>query len=120
MRFDQCACTGQSLARLLHPILLALLARQPGHGYKLATRLAALDMFGDDPPDTSGVYKALKGMEKEGLLSSSWESGDAGPARCSYALTERGLACLRQWITTLQDHRARLDEVLALLRDACP
>jgi DNA-binding PadR family transcriptional regulator len=113
---DQCSCSGKSLARLVRPAVLALLAREEIHGYVVVGRLRELPLFGDCPPDASGVYKTLKAMERDGLVSSSWETGDSGPAKRRYRLTEDGATCLAQWHRTLAGYRARIDALLELLR----
>jgi DNA-binding PadR family transcriptional regulator len=112
---DQCACSGRNLDRLLKPAVLALLARGKTHGYDISRRLNELEMFTEVPPDTSGVYKALKSMEEEGLISSSWEMGDVGPAKKRYALTKDGKICLKRWAETLQIYRSHIDGLLAIL-----
>jgi DNA-binding PadR family transcriptional regulator len=73
------------------------------------------EMFAEVPPDTSGVYRALKSMEEEGLISSNWEFGEAGPAKKRYALTKDGKACLRRRSETLQLYRAQIDGILTML-----
>jgi len=115
MDLDQCACSGRTLDRLLRPAVLALLARGKSHGYDLAQRLQDVELFAEIPPDTSGVYKALKSMEEEGLVSASWELGDAGPAKRRYALTKDGKACLKRWAETLENYRNQIDGLLAIL-----
>jgi len=115
MDFNQCACSGRTLDRLLRPAILALVAREKTHGYDVVQRLKGLNMFADMPPDTSGVYKALKSMEEEGLVSSSWEIGSSGPAIKRYALTKDGRACLKRWAETLLTYRMRLDGLLTVL-----
>ena len=115
MDLDQCACSGRTLDRLLRPAVLALLARDKTHGYDIVQQLKALEMFAEVPPDTSGVYKALKSMEEEGLISSSWEFGDTGPAKKQYALTKDGKICLRRWAETLQVYRTQIEGLLAIL-----
>jgi DNA-binding PadR family transcriptional regulator len=112
---DQCACSGKTLARHLRPAVLALLARERTHGYEIVQRLQELEMFVEVPPDTSGVYKALKSMEEEGLIAATWEFGDAGPAKRTYALTKDGKACLKRWAETLRNYRAQIDGLLAIL-----
>jgi DNA-binding PadR family transcriptional regulator len=72
-------------------------------------------MFADIPPDTSGVYRVLKSMEEEGLVSANWEFGDAGPAKRRYVLTKDGKVCLKQWARTLENYRAQIDGLLAIL-----
>jgi len=112
---DQCSCSGRTLDRLLRPAILALLARDKTHGYDVIQRLKELAMFVDYPPDTSGVYKALKSMEEEGLISSNWEFGDIGPAKKQYILTKDGKVCLKRWAETLQGYRTQIDGILAIL-----
>ena len=114
-RLDQCACSGISLDRFLRPLVLAELKAGKSHGYDLARNLAALPGFRDSPPDPSGVYKTLKVMEKEGLLTSALEAASGGPARRCYALTPQGRHCLRLWASTLRKYRRQLDSLLAIL-----
>jgi DNA-binding PadR family transcriptional regulator len=118
--FDHCACSGNSLARLVRPAVLALLAGQGSYGYELDRRLSEVAFFRNAPPDTSGVYKVLKAMEREGILRSSWQSGDEGPRRRRYSLTDKGDACLKQWIETLEDYRGQIDGLLRLVQRNCP
>ena len=115
MDLDQCACSGKTLARLLRPTVLALVAREKTHGYDIVRQLHELEMFVEIPPDTSGVYKVLKSMDDEGLISSAWVLGDGGPAKRRYALTKDGKACLKRWVETLQNYRAQIDGLLDIL-----
>lgn len=116
MDFNQCACSGKNLARLVRPAVLALLTRGETHGYDLMQQLCGLAIYADAPPDTSGVYKVLKTMEQEGLVSSSWEPGGSGPAKRRYVLTHDGRECLRRWIETLEGYRSQINGLLAILR----
>ena len=115
MDLDQCSCSGRTLDRLLRPAVLALLAREKTHGYDIVQQLRELEMFVEVPPDTSGVYKALKSMEEEGLISSIWEFRDTGPAKKQYALTKDGKACLKRWGETLRAYRTQIDGLLTIL-----
>jgi poly-beta-hydroxybutyrate-responsive repressor len=115
MDLDQCACSGKTLDRLLRPVVLAMLARAATHGYDLVQQLGRLKMFAKSPPDTSGIYKTLKSMEKEGLIASDWDLGDHGPAKRSYALTKDGRSCLKHWATTLRAYRTQIDDILSIL-----
>lgn len=74
----------------LQPCLLLLLGEHPDHGYELAARLRPMH----DDGDAGGVYRALRGLERLGLVRSEWESSDVGPARRTYHVTPDGLACL--------------------------
>jgi len=103
------------LDRFLRPSVLAALKDGKSHGYDIVRTLAGLSMFRDAPPDASGVYKALRVMEKEGLLTSALESASGGPAKRCYALTPQGRACLRQWRGTLRTYREQIDRLLTML-----
>ncbi len=115
MDLDKCACSGRTLDRLLRPAVLALLAREKTHGYDVVQQLKELEMFAEFPPDTSGVYKTLKSMEEEGLISSSWEFSDMGPAKKQYVVTKDGKACLKRWAETLLAYRTQIDGLLTIL-----
>ena len=114
--FTACACTGKSLARLVRPAALAVLAQGPAHGYVVSERLKDMMPLPDQGPDHSGVYRTLKLMEEEGLVFSSMETPEAGPMRRQYRLTPRGRACLGRWVETLKTHRRSIDAVIALAR----
>jgi len=115
MDFDECACSGKSLARMLRPAVMGLLAAGAAHGYQLAQRLGQMKMFDCQEPDHAGLYRVLKQMEDEGLLTSAWDLAETGPARRVFTITADGAACLGQWKKTLAGYRDAVDEVLALL-----
>jgi PadR family transcriptional regulator PadR len=75
----------------LQPCLLLLLREQSDHGYELVSRLRPMH---DGDGDAGGVYRALRGLERQGLVCSEWEISDVGPARRTYHVTAEGLACL--------------------------
>ena len=113
--FSGCSCSGKNLSRLVQPAVTALLAGEPLHGYRLLELLAEEIVFRDQPPDPAGVYRLLKNMEQDGLISSDWELQSSGPARRLYTLTDRGRACLDQWLQTLTDYQASITRVISLL-----
>jgi DNA-binding PadR family transcriptional regulator len=115
MDFTQCPCSGKTLARLLQPAAMAVLAAEPLHGYSIAERLQSLAVCQGHRPDPTGLYRLLKSMEKEGLVVSSWDLADSGPARRRYALTAQGRACLNRWKRTLDLYHQAVGELLAVL-----
>jgi len=119
MQFSECACSGKNLTRQVRPAVLAILAGGEEHGYLIVQHLAELRLFGDnETPDPSGVYRVLKQMETEGLVTSSWDTDGSGPARRLFALTEAGTACLTHWISTLEEYVAGLQELIGMMRQA--
>ncbi|MFN2504433.1 MAG: PadR family transcriptional regulator [Acidimicrobiales bacterium] len=94
----------------LKPCLLLLLAEGPSHGYDLLEQVRRLGINGAEP---GGLYRYLRSMEKEELVSSWWEPSQAGPARRTYILTDRGRQALDTSVNSLRDVR----EILVSLLD---
>lgn len=113
VNLNECPCSGKTLARLIQPAVMAVLADEPLHGYVIVQRLAAMSMFRDHGPDITGVYRLLKSMEKKGFVTSTWERAAGGPAKRRYALTPDGRTCLARWIVTLRVYRDAVDALLA-------
>jgi poly-beta-hydroxybutyrate-responsive repressor len=94
----------------LKPCLLLLLAEGPSHGYDLLEQVRRLGIRGAEP---GGLYRYLRSMEKEQLVSSWWEPSQAGPARRTYVLTDEGRKALDSSVSSLRDVR----EILVSLLD---
>lgn len=75
----------------LRPSLLLLLGEGPSHGYELLEQARRLGIRGAEP---GGLYRALRAMEREGLVRSRWERSQSGPARRTYLLTTAGCTAL--------------------------
>ncbi len=84
---------------LLRPAILLLLREQESHGYELMGRLAELGV--EVPPTTGGLYRSLRTMAEEGLVSSYWSTPQRGPARRVYAITESGEQALEHSMPSL-------------------
>jgi PadR family transcriptional regulator, regulatory protein PadR len=110
-----CPCAGGTLDKLIQPAILVVLSEGPLHGYRLAERIGLMPLLGGQKPDASGVYRFLKGMEHNGLVVSSWDTSESGPAKKAYQITPAGENCLRQWVNTLKQYR---DGITTLLRAA--
>ena len=94
----------------LKPCLLLLLAEGPSHGYELLEQVRRMGIKGAEP---GGLYRYLRAMEKEGMVSSWWEPSQAGPARRTYVLTDHGGQGLNESVQSLRDVR----EILVSLLD---
>lgn len=89
--------------------VLLVLADGPTHGYKSARKVVAR---GYGQPDVGGLYRALRAMEEEGLVTSSWEFGEHGPARHVYTITDQGLAALDDLAAAALEALQCLDRLL--------
>ena len=114
--FAKCPCTGSTLAKLVHPAVLTILASGPLHGYRIVERMARMPVTGGNRPNPTGVYRVLQALEEEGYVTSKWDLSNRGPARKSYRLTSAGRQCLTQWIETLDDYRRAIGKLLSEAR----
>jgi DNA-binding PadR family transcriptional regulator len=89
-------------------VLLALLAKEPSHGYQLRGRLRdALGPLGDAMNDGQ-VYVTLARLEKAGLLTASSEGERSD--RKVYELTADGQQRVAEWIAEVSWPRPDLAE----------
>lgn len=74
-------------------LILAILAHGPAHGYAIARAIEEKSAQTLHLREGS-LYPALRVLEQDQLIVSSWEVQERGPARKVYALTEAGRAAL--------------------------
>lgn len=104
----------QLLRGALDMCLLALLAREPAHGYELVRRVEAA---GFDGVGYGTVYPLLTRMRRLGLVADELQASPSGPARKVYALTDAGRSRLHAWQRQWIRFVAVVD---AVLPDAVP
>jgi PadR family transcriptional regulator, regulatory protein PadR len=91
--------------RFAEPALLLLLRERPAHGYDLLERLP--ELTGEARVEMGNLYRLLRGLEEEGLVSSEWDASSAGPAKRRYALTADGERLLDRWVDALRRSQER-------------
>jgi PadR family transcriptional regulator PadR len=91
---------------------MVLLSDQPAYGYQLLGRLAPFEL----DRDRGRVYRILRDLEVEGIVSSGWTGSDIGPARHMYELTPSGAAALRDAVQALQASAGLIERVLDVYR----
>jgi poly-beta-hydroxybutyrate-responsive repressor len=97
--------------RFVEPALLLLLRERPVHGYELIERLP--ELAGDDVRiDVGNLYRILRALEEEGLVTSEWSADLPGPAKRTYELTEAGVRLLDQWAASLRGARQVIEGFL--------
>jgi PadR family transcriptional regulator, regulatory protein PadR len=95
--------------RFAEPAVLLLLRERPAHGYELLEQLPELT---GERVDMGNLYRFLRVLEAEGIVSSKWEDELPGPSKRTYTLTNEGRALLDQWASALGEARGRIDGFL--------
>jgi len=111
-----CRCMGGRLRGMIQPRVLLSLEQRKSHGYEL---MEILGQEGDSP-DPGSLYRTLRSLEEDGLVCSSWDTSNAGPARRVYELTDLGLDHLHTWVVDIRKTRRRLDDFLAEYQNRFP
>ena len=86
--------------RFVEPSLLLLLREGTLHGYELLERIPELGVEGR--VDIGNLYRLLRSLEEEGLVSSEWSADLPGPAKRTYELTDEGRRLLDRWAEALR------------------
>ncbi len=104
---DEFQSEGGQPKNFARPCLLLLLAEGPAHGYELMERLRPFGFANNDP---ATVYRGLRQMEEEAVVSSRWDTSNKGAARRIYSLTASGQGLLAAWARTLDQNRRILEQ----------
>ena len=95
------------IERFVEPTLLLLLSERPRHGYELGHEIARL--AGDHTSvDIGNLYRVLRGLEFEGLITSQWIPQPTGPPRRTYDLSPAGARVLATWAGAMEETQATL------------
>jgi poly-beta-hydroxybutyrate-responsive repressor len=94
---------------MIQPRLLLSLAQRKSHGYELMETLSQ----DGDAPDPGSLYRTLRSLEEDGLVRSTWDTSNTGPARRVYEITDLGLEYLHTWVVDIRKTRLGLDDFLA-------
>ena len=95
----------------LVPILLLMLREWSSYGYELMEKMATFGLAAMNP---GTFYRTLRQMEKDGMVRSTWDTSEAGPARRMYSITEAGEAYLKYWADSLSHYQKMMDTFFRL------
>lgn len=98
------------IERFVEPaLLLSLDGDGPSHGYELADRMAEI---ADASIDYGNLYRLLRSLEQEGIVTSSWNDDAPGRSKRTYQLTDHGVALLDAWVAALRTSTQRTADFL--------
>jgi len=97
----------------LVPVLLLMLREWSSYGYELMEKMAA---FGLTTMNAGTFYRTLRQMEKNGMVSSNWDTSEGGPARRVYSITEAGENYLKFWASSLEHYQKMMNMFFQLYK----
>jgi len=111
-----CNSKSDKMQRFLEVCLLLLLYDEAGYGYGLIEQLTYFG-FSKDELNISTLYRTLRKMENDGLVSSLWVEGGQGPKKRVYEITKSGKMKLTQWVKILEIRKARIEKLILKYKD---
>ncbi|WP_186670980.1 poly-beta-hydroxybutyrate-responsive repressor [Sporosarcina sp. BP05] len=95
----------------LIPIMLLHLRDFNSHGYELMQKIT---QFGFDSVDQGNLYRILRQLEKDAMVTSEWDTTSGGPAKRIYTITAAGEQYLEVWASSLGHYQKMLDQFFNL------
>lgn len=97
--------------RYIQPSILLALSERQSHGYELIKTIQEFGFIqGQAPPGM--VYRHLRQLEEEGLVSSTWNTQEGGPAKRIYRTTFEGEEVLRAWVEYMKGQAEALQNFI--------
>ena len=88
------------------PYVLLAISAEKAHGYYIEQYLRGMGLA---QVEMTRIYRTLRQLEQQGLVTSAWEAGPDGPARRVYTLTDTGKTWLRGGAAMLEGYRTAID-----------
>ncbi|MBW2605758.1 MAG: helix-turn-helix transcriptional regulator [Deltaproteobacteria bacterium] len=99
--------------RYIQSSLLMALKIRSSYGYELIKEISQFGFVeGQAPPGM--IYRHLRDLEENGLVSSEWQTEGAGPAKRVYQLTPEGSEVLDVWIAYMKNQVEKLQNFIAI------
>ena len=103
--------------RYIQPSILLALKSRSSYGYELIQEIHQFGFVqGQAPPGM--IYRHLRQLEEDGLVTSTWETEGRGPAKRMYAITPDGIEALALWVDYMEGQMRRLADFVSRYRNA--
>ncbi|ALC87813.1 PadR family transcriptional regulator [Bacillus sp. FJAT-22090] len=101
----------------LVPIMLLHLRDFNSHGYELMQKIT---QFGFNAVDQGNLYRILRQLEKDGKVTSEWDTESEGPAKRIYSITDAGEQYLEVWASSLANYQNMINQFFNLYQPFFP
>jgi PadR family transcriptional regulator PadR len=102
--------------RYIQSSILMALKMRSSYGYELIKEISQFGFVeGQAPPGM--IYRHLRDLEENGLVSSEWQTEGAGPAKRVYHLTAEGSEVLDFWIVYMKNQVEKLLKFIEIYQE---
>jgi PadR family transcriptional regulator PadR len=106
------------VSRFIEPAALLALRNGSTHGYDLADSVG--EFIGAERVDYGNLYRLLRSLEADGVVTSEWNDELPGRSKRMYELTSDGEGLLDAWIDALDSTQERIGAFLDTYRKGTP
>ncbi len=106
------------MARSIEPELLLAIRNGPTHGYDLLERLYT--GLAGDGVDIGNLYRLLRSLEAEGIVTSQWRHDLPGRSKRTYELTPEGRDLLDAWVEALRRTHTSIADFIGRYEQGAP
>ncbi|OPL07977.1 MAG: hypothetical protein AVO33_02550 [delta proteobacterium ML8_F1] len=106
-----CASKHHKTEKFLEVAILVVLFDKENYGYGISETLKEMG-YEEESFNTSTLYRSLRRMEQQGLVTSDWRESHQGPRKRVYSIAEAGRVELENWIQVLKRRRNMIDGVI--------
>ena len=112
-KYDICCCEDKhhKMEKFMEICLLCFLNEGQGYGYGLIEQLSVFG-FSYDATNIGSLYRTLRRMELDELVTSSWEEGGQGPKRRVYKISLKGKEELKNRVDILKNRLAMITKLI--------
>ena len=102
--------------RYIQPSILLALKQKSSYGYELIQEISRYGFVeGAAPPGM--IYRHLRDLEDNGLVTSEWNTDESGPAKRIYNITPDGLEILDFWIHHMENQADKLTNFIKMYKE---
>ena len=118
-RFGRGFGSGRAMGsgRWLEGYILLILSKEPTHGYDITRSMEEYDIEFAGIGQMGTLYRILRQMEEEGLVSSTWNTAGRGAPRRVYSITPLGEEYLESYVNQLKELKERIENFIDSYRE---
>ncbi len=108
-----CLFSLHRISKFIEPSILLFLSKDFSYGYDLIEKLERLG-FHKESVDIGSIYKALRKLEKEGFVKSSWQETKSRRKKRYYVITPEGKILLDMWAERIGERKRAMSRFIRL------
>lgn len=95
--------------------VLLIIAQRPSYGLEILNQLN--EVCPENTLDTAAIYRALKSLEVDEMITSQWLESETGAPTKVYEITEKGLQLLAEYKQDIEHRITHLNQFISVYNE---